>query len=89
MTSGRLVASRALRNVEARQLKTGVPAVLHLFVGVANCTVGAGSYDKLFKAYMQFENSPDGRIFRNWDRSANYRVSRTAPQFDRAADVLR
>ena len=89
MTSGRFVTGGALKQVGAGQLKSGDAAVLHLFVGVANCTVGAGSYDKLFKPYMQFENSPDGRIFRNWDRSANYRISRAAPQFDRTAEVLR
>ena len=45
----------------------GGPAVLNQFVGVANCPVGTGSYDKIFKPFMQFENSPDGRVFRNWD----------------------
>jgi len=89
MTTGRFVTGGALRSVGAGLLKTGEPAVLQMFVGVANCTIGTSSYDKLFKPFMQFENSPDGRFFRNWDRSPNYRISRTAAQFDRTGDILR
>jgi hypothetical protein len=37
---------------------------------------------------MQFENSADGRIFRNWDLAENYRISATVTQFDRSAQVL-
>ena len=88
MTSGRLVTTGELKQVGAGQLKVGGAAVLNQFVGVANCTVGQGSYDKVFKPFMQFENSPDGRIFRNWDRAQNYRISRAAPKFDRTAAVL-
>ena len=55
---------------------------------MANCPVGTGSYDKVFKPFMQFENAPDGRVFRNWDRANNYRISRVAPQFDRTGAVL-
>jgi hypothetical protein len=55
---------------------------------VTNC-LGAGPEPpgRLFKPYMQFEG--DGKIFRNWDQAENYRISRTIPQFDRSADVLR
>jgi len=89
MTGGRFVKSGAFKQVSTGQLKSGDAAIVNQFVGVANCTVGSGSYDKLFKPFMQFENSPDGRIFRNWDRAGNYRISRAAAQFDRTGDVLR
>jgi hypothetical protein len=89
MTSGRFVRTGELKQVGTGQLKAGGTAILHQFVGVANCTVGPGSRDKVFKPFMQFENSPDKNIFRNWDRAQNYRVSRAAPQFDRTGDVLR
>ncbi len=88
MTTGRFVGTGVLKQVGAGQLKVGGPAVLNQFVGVANCPVGTGSYDKVFKPFMQFENSPDGRVFRNWDRANNYRISRAAPQFDRTGAVL-
>gem|GEM_PF-1412213 len=90
MTSGRFVTTGAMKQVGVGQLRSSEPAVLNQFIGVANCSVGTagGSYDKLFKPFMQFENSPDGRTFRNWDRSANYRISRAAPKFDRTGDVL-
>src|SRR5262249_51202986 len=88
MTSGRFVPKDPLKQVGPAQLKGGAAAVLHEFVGVANCPAGTASLDRLFKPYMQFENSPDGRIFRNWDRAQNYRISRAVPQFDRSGDVL-
>ena len=88
MTTGRFVGTGLLKKAGAGQLKVGGPAVLNQFVGVANCPVGTGSYDKIFKPFMQFENSPDGRVFRNWDRANNHRVSRAAPQLDRTAAVL-
>ena len=50
--------------------------------------MGSGSLDKLFKPFLQFENSDDGNNYRNWDRGGNYRISRAAPQFDRTNDVL-
>jgi hypothetical protein len=37
---------------------------------------------------MQFENAPDGKIYRNWDLAENYRISSDFPQFDRSSDVL-
>jgi len=61
------------------RLTNGAPALLHEFVGVANCPVGQGSFDRLFKPYMQFENAPDGKIYRNWDVAQNYRISRAFP----------
>jgi len=70
-------------------LKSGAAAVLHEFVGVANCAAGAGSLDRLFKPYMQFEAEGEGKIFRNWDVAQDYRISRAAPRFDRTGEVLR
>jgi hypothetical protein len=86
MTTGRFVPRAELKVAGAATLKTGDPAVLHTFVGVANCPAGQGSFDRLFKPYMEFDTPQ--QTFRNWDRSANYRISRTAPQFDRSANVL-
>ena len=88
MTSGRFLPNAELKQVGTGTLKSGAPAILHEFVGVANCTAGDASFDKLFKPYMQFENSPDGNIYRNWDAAENYRISRGITQFDRSADVL-
>jgi hypothetical protein len=88
MTSGRFVPTGSLKQVGSGTLVSGAPALLHQFVGLANCTVGQGSFDKLFKPYMQFDNSPEDKIFRNWDKAENYRISRTVPQFDRTGDVL-
>lgn len=88
MTTGRFVKTGVMKQVGTGQLKVGGAALLHQFAGVANCTVGQGSLDKLFKPFMQFENSADGKIFRNWDRAQNHRISRAAPQFDRSAAVL-
>ena len=77
-----------LKEVGAARLTEGAPAVLHEFVGVANCPAGEGSFDRLFKPYMQFDNAADGKIYRNWDLAPNYRISRAVPAFDRSADVL-
>ncbi len=38
--------------------------------------------------YIQFENAPDGKTYRNWDVAQNYRIGRAIPQFDRSGDVL-
>ncbi len=88
MTTGRFVPIVELKEVGTATLKNGSPAILHEFVGVANCSAGQASFDKLFKPYMQFENAPDGKIYRNWDVAKNYRISRAFPQFDRSGDVL-
>jgi hypothetical protein len=88
MTSGSFVRSGELKSAGTGVLKGGAPAVFHVFSGVANCSVGQGSFSKLFKPYMQFENSPDGKIYRNWDVAPNYAISRAAPQFDNSATVL-
>jgi hypothetical protein len=88
MTSGRFVPTGSTKQVGAGTLKSGAPALLHEFVGVANCSVGQASFDKLFKPYMQFDNSPDGKIYRNWDLAQDYRISRAVTQFDRTGDVL-
>lgn len=88
MTSGRFVPTAELKPVGTATLKSGAAATLHEFVGVANCPAGQASFDKLFKPYMQFENAPDGKIYRNWDLAQNYRISRAFPQFDRSGDVL-
>jgi outer membrane protein assembly factor BamB len=86
--SGRFVSRDQLKEVGRTTLKNGAPAVLHEFVGVANCPVsGGGEFSRLFKPYMDFL-SGDGRIFRNWDLASNYRISPTVTQFDRSADVL-
>jgi hypothetical protein len=54
-------ATGEMKQVSGEQLESGEPAVLNQFTGVANCSVGTGtgSDDKLFKPFMQFENSPD------------------------------
>jgi hypothetical protein len=88
MTSGRFIPKADLKQVGTGTLKSGAPAILHEFVGVTNCSAGQGSLDKLFKPFMQFENSPDGNIYRNWDLAQDYRISRAFPQFDRSGDVL-
>jgi hypothetical protein len=87
MTTGRFVAGGSFKQKGTANLKVG-PGVLHEFIGVANCNVDQGSADRLFKPYMQFENGEDGKIYRNWDRAQNYRISRGFPQFDRSGDVL-
>jgi hypothetical protein len=87
MTSGRFIATAALKQVGTATLKSGAPALLHEFVGVAGCPAGQGSFDRLFKPFMQFDNAPD-KTFRNWDRADNYRIGRAVLQFDRSATVL-
>jgi hypothetical protein len=88
--SGRFVPKAQLKLVGPATLLSGAPATLHEFVGIANCpATGTVSFSRLFKPYMQFEGTADGRIFRNWDVAANYRISRDISQFDRSADVLR
>jgi hypothetical protein len=88
--SGRFVPASQLKAVGRATLANGTAATLHEFVGVANCPSGdSSSFARLFKPYMQFDGAADGRIFRNWDLSPNYSVSLGAPQFDRAAVVLR
>jgi hypothetical protein len=86
MTTGRFVPKAELKSLGPATLKSGDPATLHLFVGLANCPAGQGSLDRLFKPFMEF--AAPQQTFRNWDRSANYRISRGAPQFDRSAIVL-
>lgn len=88
MSSGRFVPSSELKLVGSAVLKNGAPATLHQFAGVANCAVGQGAFEKSFKPFMQFDASPDGKIYRNWDASPNYRITRGAPQFDRSGTVL-
>jgi hypothetical protein len=88
MTSGRFIRTAELVSAGTAVFKTGAPAIFHRFAAVANCSVGQGSYAKLFKPFMQFEDSPDGNIYRNWDTSANYAITRAAPQFDRTANVV-
>ncbi len=59
-------------------------------MAAVNCAGTDGAdVSRLFKPYMQFENSADGRIYRNWDLASNYLISRTVPGFDRTGDVLR
>jgi hypothetical protein len=88
MTSGRFITPDKFKQSGTATLKVGGVAVLHAFIGVANCSVEQGSADRLFKPYMQFDNGGDGNVYRNWDRAQNYRISRAFPQFDRSADVL-
>jgi hypothetical protein len=88
MTNGRFVPKAELKPAGTATFRSGAPAVLNQFSAMAGCTVGGGSYDKLFKPFMQFDNAPDGNVYRNWDRAQDYRVSRAFPQFDRSADVL-
>jgi hypothetical protein len=88
MSSGRFITKADLKPPRAATLKSGAPAALQDFVGIANCSADTVSLDKTFKPYMQFDNSTDGRIYRNWDVGGNYRISRAASQLDRGADVL-
>jgi len=87
--SGRFITTGALRPAGGATLANGTPATLHEFVGVANCPAGDTTLDRLFKPFMQFENSPDGRIFHNWDLAENYRISTQITQFDRSTQILR
>jgi hypothetical protein len=88
--SGRFVAKTALKEAGAGTRLDGAAATLHEFVAITNCPLGPGSVmGRLFKPYMQFEGAPDGRIFRNWDLTDNYRVDGAITQFDRSAQVLR
>jgi hypothetical protein len=88
--SGRFVPKAALKAIGQAVLRSGAPATLHEFVGVANCPLGGGVVaGRLFKPYMQFEGGADGRVFRNWDLAENYRISPAITRFDRSADVLR
>lgn len=88
MTAGRFSAKDQLQQVGTATLQSGAPAVMHEFIAVANCSAGQASLDLLFKPFMQFENAPDGKIYRNWDLAQNYRISRAVPQFDRGGEVL-
>ncbi len=88
--AGRFIATTQLERSGAATLSNGAAAVLHDFVGLVDCGAGDGPpLDRLFKPYMQFEGAADGKIFRNWDLAANYRISRAITQFDRSGDVLR
>ena len=69
-------------------LKDGTPAVLHQFVGIANCAVGQTHLTRLFKPYLRFEDAATGPIYQNWDTSENYQVQGADTQFDRSRDVL-
>lgn len=87
--SGRFIPKDQLKSVGTATLLGGAAATLHQFVGVTNCPAGAaGSFDRLFKPYMQFEDPVTGNIFRNWDLATNYLISNTTPAFDRNNDVL-
>jgi hypothetical protein len=86
--SGRLIPKAQLKPVGNATLKNGTAATLHEFVGVTNCsTDGSQEVDRLFKPYMQFDDTSQ-TIYRNWYLASNYLISRAAPQFDRSADVL-
>jgi hypothetical protein len=88
--SGRFVPKSAFKAVGTAVLRSGAPATLHEFVGVANCPLADGVVGgRLFKPYMQFEGGADGRVFRNWDLAQNYRISPAITSFDRSRDVLR
>ncbi len=88
MTSGRFTAKAQLKQVGTAALEGGAPAVLHEFAGMANCTSGQSSFDLLFKPFIQFDNAPDGKVYRNWDLAQNYRITRALPQLDRRGEVL-
>ncbi len=88
--SGRFIAKAELTATGTATLLSGASATLHDFVGVTSCPVGgAQPAERLFKPYMQFEGTGDGRIFRNWDLAENYRIGGAVAQFDRSGDVLR
>jgi hypothetical protein len=86
--SGRFVDKSILKQTGIATLRDGTPAVLHQFVGIANCAVGQTHLTRLFKPYMRFEDAATGPIYQNWDTSANYQVQGADTQFDRSRDVL-
>jgi outer membrane protein assembly factor BamB len=86
--AGRFVPKAELKQVGTATLKSGAPATLHEFVGVANCPSGADRLSRLFKPYMEFEAPADLTLFHNWDLAPNYEIGRTVTRIDRSADVL-
>lgn len=87
---GLFVPKSRLKPIGTAAFLNGETATLHEFVGVANCQAGgSGALSRLFKPYMEFIGANDGRMFRNWDLAANYRVGGDVTQFDRSGDVLR
>jgi hypothetical protein len=86
--SGRFVDKAGLKQTGSATLKDGTPAVLHQFVGIANCAVGQTHLTRLFKPYMRFEDAAAGPIYQNWDMSPNYQVQGPDTLFDRSRDVL-
>ncbi|HKU43570.1 MAG TPA: hypothetical protein VJR89_35650, partial [Polyangiales bacterium] len=88
MTSGRFVVPGRFKQTGTATRKPQTPVVLDEFIGVANCTAGQGSLDKLFKPFIQFDNSENGNVYRNWDTSPNYRISRAQPKLDRSTELL-
>jgi hypothetical protein len=86
--AGRFTPRSELKAVGTATLRSGAPATLHEFVGVANCPASGAEVLRLFKPYMEFQGS-DGTHFRNWDLASNYRISPSVRGFDRSADVLR
>jgi hypothetical protein len=87
--SGLFVARDRLKATGLATLRSGAPATLHEFAGVANCTAGGVTFGRLFKPYMQFTGAGDGKIYRNWDMAENYRIGPGVAAFDRSQDVLR
>ena len=59
---GLFLAKARLERTGAATLLNGAPATLHDFIGLADCSAGAGgvSIERLFKPYMQFEGAADG-----------------------------
>lgn len=87
--SGLYIEKQKFKAAGAATLTNGSPATLHEFVGLASCPgAGAEPAGRLFKPFMQFEGA-DGKIYRNWEPAANFRIDTGIPQFDRSGDVLR
>jgi hypothetical protein len=87
--SGRVLSKDRLRQTGTATLKSGAPAILHEFVGIANCALGETASRRQFKPFMDFRSPPDKKIFRNWDFANNHMISRDQTEFDRSGDVLK
>ncbi|MEA2757785.1 MAG: hypothetical protein QOH65_398 [Methylobacteriaceae bacterium] len=88
--SGRFSEKPNLKQVGTATLANGDPAILHQFVGVSNCMIqGTDRLTRLFKPYMRFDDTANGRIVQNWDVSLNYQIQGPDTQFDHSGQVLR
>ena len=90
--NGRFVPKGNLKSVGEVTLKNGDAAVLHEFVGLANCFLGSASssmqarYD--FKPFVRFVTPSE--TYDNWDLAKdNYVLTTRNDRFDRSAELLK